>query len=816
MPNHAIIPWARRPELLITRETKSGRHVVSDPSTGDSYTLGEQEAFLLLRLDGQQTAEGISGAFQERFGQSLSPDDLQGFVQLAQSEGLLRPAPGPAPTPTLNTGPTAAPQSQLAQTAGQTPAPPPSQADLSGVGWRLRLLDPDRMLCWLAPKLWFFWTSAFLALSLGCIVAAAALVVVNWQGMAASFAHALRWQTLILVWLTLLLTTLCHEVARGLTCKHFGGKVHELGVTVWLLVPCFYCDTSNARHFREKTKRLWVTFAGCYCDLCVWASAVFAWRLTEPQSLLSYIAWVVLAILGIRIVFNFNPLITSDCYSLVSDLVEIPNLQQRASANVKSYLGRLLWGGHSLARDEKGSMLLTYGVACWLFAIAFVALIVVAVACLIGESWGVYGIIIALFLGVVVLQGHLRGMLGEGYSHWIFERHKHALLWAMAAVAGMAILVFGRMEAGASGNFRVRPVVRAELRAPVAGFLREVSFDEGSRVPRGALVLRFDVPNLANRQAEKQAEVGEAEARVRFLEGGQRSEAVAAERRQVEQAREWRDQAKHDLARFEQALAAELLWLEQEADREHLEIDYSAEMLMRYQQLYAQRAISKDDYDRAEKRLMVHQVRLGQANALRQARKALGVGGAAAELARRERALADAQASLAALEGAAEPPGIDAERARLARAREELSFMKELQKKTNTSSPVSGLITTPHLREKVGQYFREGELICTIEDPDVLEAEIALTDEEAARVQPGQMVELKLRARPAETFHTEVDRIEPQAGIGEKHNAVAVFCRLDNSSSDLRGGMIGEARIHCGSHPIGKTLVDNMLRWLRT
>jgi putative peptide zinc metalloprotease protein len=525
---------------------------------------------------------------------------------------------------------------------------------------------------------------------------------------------------------------------------------------------------------------------------------------------------VVLAVLGMRIVFNYNPLIKLDGYYLFSDLVEIPDLQQRAAAYMKAHLARLFWGGRRLAREEKGSVLITYGVASWLFGVTFLALLVAAVVQFLGESWSLIGIITALFLGVMVLQGPLHGLLGEKISQMIFQRHKRALLLATGAVLGLAILVFGRMDDRASGTFRVRPVVRAELRAPVAGFLREFVFDEGSRVPPGVVVLRLEVPNLANHRAEKQAEVREAEARVRLLEAGPGFAAVAEQRRRVEQAREWRDLAKRDLARVEQALAAEMVWLEQEVVRQHLELDYSAEALMRYQQLLPQRAISKDEYQRAEKRVLVHEVQLGQANALQRARKALGAREAEAELTWRERGLADAQGSLTLLEAGTQPTEIDTERSRLARAKEELNYVEARQKKTLVYSPVGGLMTTPHLAEKVGQYFREGELICTIDDPDVVDVEITLPDQESARVQPGQAVELKVLVRPAETFRGEVDRIVTRDGSADAHHSMTVYCRPDNPLPDLRPGTIGEARVTYGSGAIGKVLVDRVQRWLRT
>src|SRR5262249_3404259 len=151
----------------------------------------------------------------------------------------------------------------------------------------------------------------------------------NAAELVAYFPQTLRWQTLALGWVAVVLATLAHEFAHGLTCKHFGGEVHEVGFLLIFGMPCFYCNVSDAWLFRAKSRRLWVTLAGGYCDLCSWALAVFLWRLTLPGTLPNHLAWVVLTVCGGRVLLNFNPLLKLDGYYLLSDWTEVPNLQQR-------------------------------------------------------------------------------------------------------------------------------------------------------------------------------------------------------------------------------------------------------------------------------------------------------------------------------------------------------------------------------------------------------------------------------------------------------------------------------------------------------
>ncbi len=69
-----------------------GQYVVKDPRTGEFFHLGEQEYFLLTQLDGQRSAAAVCTAFAERFGQPLSVEELDEFVEMARKQRLLQQA----------------------------------------------------------------------------------------------------------------------------------------------------------------------------------------------------------------------------------------------------------------------------------------------------------------------------------------------------------------------------------------------------------------------------------------------------------------------------------------------------------------------------------------------------------------------------------------------------------------------------------------------------------------------------------------------------------------------------------------------------
>ena len=102
-----------------------------------------------------------------------------------------------------------------------------------------------------------------------------------------------------------------------------------MGFLLLYLQPAFYCDVTAAWAFPERSKRLWVTFAGAYCELVIWALATVAWYLTQADTAIHLVALLVMVASGLKSLFNFNPLIKLDGYYLLSDYLEIPNLRAK-------------------------------------------------------------------------------------------------------------------------------------------------------------------------------------------------------------------------------------------------------------------------------------------------------------------------------------------------------------------------------------------------------------------------------------------------------------------------------------------------------
>ncbi|HXJ72138.1 MAG TPA: hypothetical protein VNM37_04775, partial [Candidatus Dormibacteraeota bacterium] len=367
---------------------------------------------------------------------------------------------------------------------------------------RFRAFDPDAFFSRVVGKLHFFFTPAFVAASGALICVAFGLTVLNWPEIQREFLGLFRLESLLLAWLTMLAVIMLHEFAHGLTCKHFGGQVHELGFLLLYFQPAFFCNVSDAWLFPEKSRRLWVTFAGAYFEMFLWAISTVVWRLTDFDTMANHLALVVMATSAIRSLFNMNPLIKLDGYYLLSDWLAIPNLRQKAfqylRARAKSCLGAPAgWLPQIPRRDRRIFLvygLLAAGYTFWILEWILGSLGNYLVARF--EAWG-FILFSALLLGI--FWRPVRGAVARTRAACTSTdaNHRFRFPWKLAKavlIAGAAgvALHFWPMQLKVSGDFIILPVRNADVRAEVEGFIVDIPHIEGELVHSGDVIARLN------------------------------------------------------------------------------------------------------------------------------------------------------------------------------------------------------------------------------------------------------------------------------------------------------------------------------------
>ncbi|QDS98882.1 efflux RND transporter periplasmic adaptor subunit [Adhaeretor mobilis] len=809
------------PGLIIREDSMPGTYVVKDLDSGKFFHVGEEEHYLFSQLDGHSDHIKIRSSFEARFEAPLSEKDLQDFVDLASRRGLLD---GPDLSPELkpNGKPSSKPNKRKHSAKKQT-----------WLNWRIPFLDPDQILNWLEPKLRFIWTRSFVVLTLGLIVFATAVAYANRAHWISAFPEAITWKTIALVWGLIFLVTLIHEFAHGLTCKHYGGEVHEIGFLALFFMPCFYCNVSDAWLFRERRKRLWVGAAGAYCDLVIWALATLLWRVSAPESSLNYFAWMAATICGGRCFLNFNPLIKLDGYYLLSDATRLPNLFDRGRKRFVQTVRYLLWGARRPKPETQGRFLFYYGMASWLFIATILWGMVYGLLQLqsLGSAGlGLVGIVFAVLMPLVIGKNLLRGFSAGEFTKMLKKRRGRALVWLLAILGIPAVTCLVPLQDRVSGNFAVRPSTRIEINALEAGFLKNIVVSEGSRVEAGAVIAHIEIPDLEMNLTKKHAEIRESKANLRRLQVGPRPEEVAEQRSRVERVVNWVKLGNQDLNSAQRAYEEEIIQIEHEILQHEAEVEFGELSLSHSEKLHMQEALSGEQLLSEKTKLRISTLKHDFAQAKLRSREAKGTIEAESELARREKELADERSKLTLLEAGGRPEEAEAESARLARLNEELKYLQHLKSRVVLRSPVDGIVTTPHMHELNGKHVPTGTVVCVVEDLTDLATEIAISESDVLKVEPGQLVELRARSMPMRTFKTEVLRTAPAAKLSTAPTAsgaptvpnavvpgkVVVYCKLNQEDAQLLSGMTGYARIYGKERSVGGITLDRARRYLRT
>ena len=199
---------------------------------------------------------------------------------------------------------------------------------------KIPIIDPERLLTGMYPYFRWIFTRTFITLSTLSMLLAVSLVGSQWKTFydkLPDFQSFFNWWTIASFWVCLAVVKIIHEFGHGLTAKHFGGEVHEMGILFLVLTPALYCDVTDSWLLPNKWKRIWISAAGIYVECFLASIATFVWWYSTP-GLMNSLAMATMFICSVNtIMFNANPLLRYDGYYVMADWLEIPNLRIKST-----------------------------------------------------------------------------------------------------------------------------------------------------------------------------------------------------------------------------------------------------------------------------------------------------------------------------------------------------------------------------------------------------------------------------------------------------------------------------------------------------
>ena len=788
---------------LVIRPQASGTGttvVIKDPTAQRFFRFGEVEHFVAQQLDGTTPVDVVRRRVEEKFHQPLPDETLRRLLEQFSRFRLLD--------------------------EGIEPREHPHARRVRGslLYVRAKAFDPDRSLDWLVKRTNFVFTRTFVLISAAAILAALTVVAVEWAQFTVDVARLYRFDALVLAWVTVLSVTTIHEFAHGVTCKRFGGQVSEIGFLLLYFQPAFFCNVSDAWLIPEKSKRLWVTFAGAYSEMLVWALATFTWRVTETDTWINFVALVVMATSGTKSLFNLNPLIKLDGYYLLSDYLEIPNLRQKSFAAVKAR-ARDLWQFSASAFHVRGReqwIYLGYGALATVYSSGLIALIAWKFGGFLTTRYGGAGFIAFVALLFTVFRHPLGNMWPKRKPDVAgkpsdSQRSIRAWRWPALALIAAAIAVMPS-DLKVSGDLRILPLHKADIRAQVDGIIAEIYRDEGDRVQPGDAIARLDDRDYASSLQKIEAQVTEAQARRDLLRAGPRREEIELARSDLASAelrRQHGETMLEDASRFRAAQVAKMQTSVQAAEER---LRFARSDLERVRTLAVAGLVSRQSVEQAEHEAAVLERDVEEARAA--AKMALADDSSDA---RKERDLAAqefsrAEGRLRVLLAGSRTEEIQAADAEIARLHAEQAYVAEQLSRARVVSPSAGVVATPRLKERRGERVSKGDLIAGVYDESTVTAEMMVSEKEIADVRVGQPVLVRARALPDRTFTSRITAIAPVAvddprGLGGR--MVRVMTDIDNRSRLLKPEMTGAAKIYAGRRRIFELATRRIARYVR-
>jgi molybdopterin/thiamine biosynthesis adenylyltransferase/Zn-dependent protease len=196
---------------------------------------------------------------------------------------------------------------------------------------RIHFGQPKALLERLAPFTRPLFSKTSLLASLG--LAIVALAAGFSQGTA--FVGGVRnfewglWHTVAIVALVFG-TTLIHELGHAVVCHHFGAPVRSLGIMIYYLQPAAYADVTDSWQLKNRWHRAAISAAGIYVQAVVSSLAVVAWSLLRMAGHRSDLIVMFATFNAAIMIFNALPFAKLDGYWILSNVVGIPNLRDRA------------------------------------------------------------------------------------------------------------------------------------------------------------------------------------------------------------------------------------------------------------------------------------------------------------------------------------------------------------------------------------------------------------------------------------------------------------------------------------------------------
>jgi putative peptide zinc metalloprotease protein len=359
---------------------------------------------------------------------------------------------------------------------------------------------------WSVTSLWIFAALALTGLF---------LVSRQWDAFMASFMYFFSWQGLIAYGFGLSAVKVIHELGHAYTATRYGCRVPSMGVSFLVMFPVLYTDTTGAWRLTSRKKRLAIDCAGVTAELMVASLSTLIWVFLPEGSVRSIFFVLATSSWIMSLAVNLNPFMRFDGYYVLSDLLDVPNLQSRAFALGRWRLRELLFNlGEDAPEDMPRTMergLVVYAWMTWVYRL----ILFLGIALLV---YTMFFKLLGIILFVVEIAVFIARPIWSEFKAWGERRHAimggaRGKFWAVGLIA-LVVLAFLPVDRHVSAPAVLSPIVAAPIVSGDPALVEKVLVKNGQEVKAGDVLFELAAPELDASRRQNSARMAQIEAQL--------------------------------------------------------------------------------------------------------------------------------------------------------------------------------------------------------------------------------------------------------------------------------------------------------------
>lgn len=467
---------------------------LEDPLRGLYFRIGWAEMAMLSRWSMGNAAQIVADVNQTS-ALTLDDSDVQYFNRFLQANSLTRVSGDEA-------------LAQFSRQVEQSRVSIWRKLLKNYLFFRIPLWHPDRFLSATLPWVEPFFSRTFLKLTLLVAVLGLFLAGRQWETFKHTFLHFFTLEGAALAGLTLCFTKILHEFGHAYTCKRFGARVATMGVAFLVMMPVLYTDTSGSWKLTRRRQRMAIGAAGMMTELVLAAWATLAWSFL-PDGMLRSAAFMLATTTWIMtLAINLSPLMRFDGYFLLSDGLQMPNLQNRGFAIGRWQMREWLFGLGDAPPEHfprwLQRTLVGYAFAVWIYRFFLFTGIAILVYHMTFKLLGM--LLFAIEIGYFVVMPVVNEVREWSKRRKDYRMNRN-MTTTLVVSAVVLLLLMIPWQRGVYAPALLRAEQQSSLYMPVPAMIQRIDVKVGQPVQAGQTLFTLSSDALAHEQKQLERQI---------------------------------------------------------------------------------------------------------------------------------------------------------------------------------------------------------------------------------------------------------------------------------------------------------------------